>query len=222
MLNTAGNAWETQSSAFTETLKSQITTNQTNIASNTTAITNNTDNINGLIDNVSIIYSRLTMQHMKINLDFNMIGMSSLADNTTYSTGLGYNFNLGAYMYSNGYSSFFASDGTLKLTKNYILQLSVVFYHNYSNITNFQSQIQIVQTSPSLISDTTNLIGISSNGFAGNFTTQQQHSNFNTDQIPLYTSYYNIAKLNIKTLYNFKTALGPFSLIAYVRFIQTT
>jgi hypothetical protein len=222
MLNSAGNNWETQSSAFTETLKAQITINQNNIASNTTSITNNTDNINGLIDNQTIIYSRLNMQHMKINLGFNMIGGSSLADNTTYTNFLGYSFNLGAYMYNNGYSSHFDSDGTLRLTKNYIVQLSVVFYHNYSNIKNFHSQIQIVQTSTNTIPDTTNLIGISSNGFNGNYTTQQQFCNYNTDNIPLYNSYYGNAKIIIKTLYDFTTLLGPFSLIAYVRFIQTT
>jgi hypothetical protein len=150
------------------------------------------------------------MQHMKINLGFNMIGGSSLADNTTYTNFLGYSFNLGAYMYNNGYSSHFDSDGTLRLTKNYIVQLSVVFYHNYSNIKNFHSQIQIVQTSTNTIPDTTNLIGISSNGFNGNYTTQQQFCNYNTDNIPLYNSYYGNAKIIIKTLYDFKTLIGPF------------
>jgi hypothetical protein len=238
MLNAAGNAFETQSSAFTETIKQQIATNQTNIttltattatnttaiATNTNAITNNSNNIDALIENQTILFARLNMVHMKINLGFNLIGgpIESLADNTTYVNNTGYVFNLGSYMNANGYSTSFDPDGTSRLTKNYIMQLSVLFYHNFSNIKNFQSQIQIVQTSANIVADSTNFVGISSNGFSGNYTTQQQHCHFTTDQVPLYNSYYGIGKIFIKSTFDFTTLLGPFSMICYVRFIQTT
>jgi hypothetical protein len=222
MLNSAGNNWETQSSAFTETLKAQITTNQTNIATNTFNITTLSSQTTANSNNITNLQARLQMSHMIINANLNIINLSSLTSNTVYAIGLWYDFNLGLYMYNNGYSSMFYSDGTCRFNNNYYLQFSNVFTHNYSLITNFQSQIRI-HNSASVLIDSTNLIGLSSNGNPGNFTTQMPQFNYMTDILPIFSaSSYGQYKIFIRTRYDFKTATSPFNMVGYIRFLQFT
>jgi hypothetical protein len=103
MLNSAGTAWETQSSAFTDTLKQQITTNQTNIATNTTNITAlQTSLTNSKTSIARINYS---------NGNSFLLGRSTtLTANTNYST-LTFTLKVGPLLYSSGYSAFFNSNG---------------------------------------------------------------------------------------------------------------
>ena len=125
-------------------------------------------------------------------------------------------------MYNNGYSSMFYSDGTCRFNNNYYLQFSNVFTHNYSLITNFQSQIRIHNSTSGLI-DSTNLIGLSSNGNPGNFTTQMPQFNYMTDILPIFSaSSYGQYKIFIRSNYDFKTATGPFNMAGYIRFLQFT
>lgn len=96
MLNSTGTAWETQSSAFTETIKEQITTNQNNI----TALQNTLNNSKTAIARIN--YS---------NGNVFLLGRTTtLNANFNYPTET-FVLKVGPLLNTGGYSAFFNSNG---------------------------------------------------------------------------------------------------------------
>ena len=96
MLNSTGTAWETQSSAFTETIKAQITTNQNNI----TALQNTLNNSKTAIARIN--YS---------NGNVFLLGRTTtLNANFNYPTQT-FVLKVGPLLNTGGYSAFFNSNG---------------------------------------------------------------------------------------------------------------
>ena len=104
MLNAAGNAWETQSSAFTETLKQQLTTNTSDIATLKTRV--------DTLSTFGIIRGYLSaLQFCGYTTPF--VASTTYPFNSTL-------VNLGLYTYNGGYTSFFNNVGACILTNCYI------------------------------------------------------------------------------------------------------
>ena len=127
MLNSNATAWETQSSAFTETLKGQILTNQTNI----TALTTRLDNVS----NFGIIRGYLSG--------------SQIAGRTipfTASTVYGLQstlINIGLFTYGSGYTAYFNSIGACILTNCFLNVKFQLWYEcHYTGINTMRSRIK--------------------------------------------------------------------------------
>jgi hypothetical protein len=104
MLNFAGNSWETQSSAFTETIKQQITTNTSDIATLKTRV--------DTLSTFGIIRGYLSaLQFCGYTTPFTA--------STTYPLNATL-VNLGLFSYYSGYTTFFNNVGACILTNCYI------------------------------------------------------------------------------------------------------
>jgi hypothetical protein len=127
MLNAAGTGWETQSSAFTDTLKGQITTNQTNI----TTLTNRLNDIS----NFGIIRGYLSGSQIAGRvIPFTVSTVYALQ--TTI-------INIGLYNYNSGYTSFFNSIGQCILTNCYInIKFECQFQSGNTGINTLRSRIK--------------------------------------------------------------------------------
>ena len=117
MLNSAGTVWETQSSAFTESLKTQITTSTTNTATNTTNIATNTNQIATINSKFSQAFGfGGSKGKIKFNANFDIIGSTIgtmfLANNTAYGPSY-FTLNVGIYFRNAGYTSLFDTGGKM-------------------------------------------------------------------------------------------------------------
>ena len=129
----ATGAWETQSSAFTETLKSSITS--------TSAKFSNASSFGG--NKGKITLSR----------NFEIMGQTSLANATTYNSGTSY--NVGAQLNSS-YPTIFDTNGKFNgsETMNFNISFELGFLCKTSSMKYFKSYIQILDTNGSPVDNT--------------------------------------------------------------------
>ena len=109
--------WETQSSAFTETLKTQLTSASTNYTT-----------INSKFTDVASFWSNTGKYKTYVSTNA-LIGLSDpLPSNSSYSniaSGTPTYFNVGLYLYSNGLSSIFGNTGRFMLSTPMRFNISI-------------------------------------------------------------------------------------------------
>jgi len=130
MYNATGTGWETQSSAFTEALKSQITTNQTNI----TALQNARTYAQTAIARITLTNAQIFGRNWPLN------------NSTVYGT-LTNNLSLGLRLNLNGYSSYFNANGEWIYNGGATQRVSIRFDGEFNSgatgITSVVSRIKI-------------------------------------------------------------------------------
>ena len=133
MLDAAGTTFEYQSSAFTETLKTQITTNQTNI----TSLTNKFSNTSSFgSDKGKITLSK----------NFEIMGQTSLVNGQTYTGSGPYNVGL-AFRNTGLHNDLFDTTGRfIGVDMNFSISFEFGFLCKNSSIIIFKSYIQIANT----------------------------------------------------------------------------
>ena len=133
MLTSDGNNWETQSSAFTEILKSQIGTTSAKFTN---------------ASSFGVNKGKITLTR-----NFEIMGQTSLAIATTYNSGTSY--NVGAQLNSS-YPTIFDTNGKFNgsETMNFNISFELGFLCKTSSMKYFKSYIQILDTNGSPVDNT--------------------------------------------------------------------
>jgi hypothetical protein len=150
MLNSTGTVWETQSSAFTESLKTQITTSTTNTATNTTNIATNTNQIATINSRFSQAFGfGGSKGKIKFNANFDILGSAIgtmfLANNTVYGPSF-FTLNVGIYFRNAGYTDLFDASGKLisiDAIMNFNMTFEMEFLCKNSAVNRLRSKIVI-------------------------------------------------------------------------------
>ena len=145
MLDAGGQNWETQSSAFTETIKQQIIT--------TTSKFTDASSFGGNLGKKKVIVNNFSI--------FGLGNITTLVNGTVYNNNTQY-FNIGLLFYNNGLSEYFNSNGTYiyPTNVNFSFSFEMEFLTKSSNVVYVQSRFNLRNSTTGLEEDGTLYQGI--------------------------------------------------------------